>query len=470
MNIFKKTISVTLTIIIVLLPLTTFAGALYNQTDYEITSSYEGINWDEWKAYKTQLHCHTTASDGFLTVKEVVQNSYDAGYDAVAITDHGTVNRNWNEEPELIPILRLVKYERTQMSDIIPLTDEEYQAYLNGTAETTNNTIRENGMIDIPMGIELNAATPVADCHLTGYFADYGQGLIGVFGDYETPTQEVNKLGGLTMLAHVGEYVYPDKDTEFHVGKKVDDYYANKFARLFLDNAGSAVGMGINSATDAHTRCDRILYDQILLKTIPHGVVPWSFTFSDSHNEESINFAYTMHYMPELNNSELRKSMETGTFFSVSHYSNGVELNGMREMPEYIESEVDADSNDTPLVTRVDIDDEDDVITIDGINFDTVTWIADGEVIRRGGVEATSIDLGEYEIRNFVRFYITGEDGICYSQPIVVKEADTEHIKTIVPETNDISTFLRKLITILDKLIFSNSVIVDIFKDTALGY
>ncbi len=470
MKIFKKIISVTLTIVIASLPLTTFAGALFRQTQYEITSSYEAVNWDEWKAYKTQLHCHTNASDGFLTVKEVVQESYDAGYNAVAITDHGTVNRNWNEEPELIPILRLVKYERTQMADIIPLTDEEYQAYLNGTAETTNGTTRESGMIDVPMGIELNAATPVADCHLTGYFADYGQGLIGVFGDYETPAEEVNKLGGLTMLAHVGEYVYPDKDTEFHVGEKVDDYYANKFARLFLDNAGSAVGMGINSATDAHTRCDRILYDQILLKTIPHGVVPWSFTFSDSHDAESINFAYTMHYMPELNNDELRTSMETGTFFSVSHFSNGVELNGMREMPEYIESEVDADSNDTPLVTRMEIDDEDDVITIDGINFDTVTWIADGEVIRRGGMEATSIDLGEYEIRNFVRFYITGEDGICYSQPIVVKQEGTEHIKTLVPETNDISTFLRKLIDFLDRLLFSNSIIVDIFKDTALGY
>ena len=59
------------------------------------------------------------------------------------------------------------------------------------------------------------------------------------------------------LKAIVGEkYVYTDKDSADHVGQKVDDYYANKFARLFLDNAGSSVGMGINSATDAHTRCD----------------------------------------------------------------------------------------------------------------------------------------------------------------------------------------------------------------------
>ena len=99
----------------------------------------------------------------------------------------------------------------------------------------------------------------------------------------------VKKNGGISMLSHVGEYVYTDKDSADHVGQKVDDYYVNKFARIFLDNQGSSVGMGINSATDAHTRCDRILYDQILRKTIPNGVVPWAFCFSDSHNLRSIN-------------------------------------------------------------------------------------------------------------------------------------------------------------------------------------
>lgn len=469
-----KLVAITLSLIIVVLPLSATAGnAIASQKHYEITSPYENIDWDVWKAYKAQLHCHTNASDGWLTVKESVQAHYDRGYDILAITDHGTLNRGWNNEPELIPVLRLVKYERTQLAPIDPLSEESYNSYLNGTATTKNGTIRENGMIDVPLGIELNFATPFADCHLTGYYAEYGQGLMGVFGDYETPAAGVNEAGGITMLSHIGEYVYPDKDSEDHVGKPIDEYYVNKFARLFLDNPGSSVGMGINSATDAHTRCDRILYDQILRKTIPYGVVPWSFTFSDSHDEESINFAYTMHYMPELSNDEFRTSMENGTFFSVSHYSNGFELNGMREMPEYIEEEVNHESNDTPMVTRVDIDEDEDTITIWGKNFDTITWIADGIVIERtydcNGNESITIDLNDFDIDYFVRFYITGADGICYSQPFIICEEGTPHEMVEVPVTNDISTFLRKLITFLDKIAFQNPGI-RIFKILFMGY
>ena len=468
---FFKILSFTVAFVMTVLPTISVAATSIEGKNYVMDSCYENVDWENWKAYKVQLHCHTNASDGFLTVKEVVQKSYDLGYDAVAITDHGTINKGWNEEPDLIPIVRLVKYDRTELADIIPLTTEEYNSYINGTAPTTNGTVRENGMLDVPKGIELNAATPVADCHLTGYFSDYGQGLLGVYGDYETPSKGVKDAGGISMLSHVGEYVYPDKDSEAYVGQPIDEYYVNKFARLFLDNAGSSVGMGINSATDAHTRCDRILYDSILQKTIPYGVVPWGFTFSDSHDEQSLNNAYTMHYMPELSNNDLRYSMETGTFFAVSHFSNCVELNGMREMPEYIEEEVDAYSNETPLVTKIEIDEDLDTISIEGENFDTITWVSDGQVIKRGGLDTTTIDLDDFNnIGSYIRFYITGENGICYSQPIVIHEEDVILKSEEIPHTRDISTFLRKLITFLDICFFQNSTAIDIFKEVVLGY
>ena len=40
------------------------------QKNYIIDNPYEGIDWDEWDDYKTQLHCHTNASDGYLTIEE----------------------------------------------------------------------------------------------------------------------------------------------------------------------------------------------------------------------------------------------------------------------------------------------------------------------------------------------------------------------------------------------------------------
>ena len=458
------------------------ADSVEKTKEYIIDNPYKNIKWDEWKAYKTQLHCHTNASDGFLPVEEFVKRHYDLNYDIVALTDHGTLNRGWNVEPDIVPLMRIIKKERTNNNaPIIPLTDEEYISYLDGSHESETRT-HANGMLDIPLGNELNMATPFADCHLTGYFAVYGQGNAGVYGDYETPSKGVREAGGISMLSHVGEYVYIDKDSENWVGMPVDDYYATKFARVFMDNPGSSVGMGINSATDAHTRCDRILYDQVLQKTIPNGVVPWCFTFADSHSADSINYAYTMHYMPELTTEAFRNSMVNGELFSISHYSNGVELNGMKEMPNFVEKEVEDSKSylldNTPMVTRVTVDEENDTITIEGTNFNEITWVSNGNVILResniNGGKAT-LNLHSSDLLSepylYVRFYITGENGICYSQPFVLNVEGEEFDSVEVTETViDLPWFLRKLVTVVDWVAFRFNPLIWIFKYYALGY
>lgn len=450
------------------------------EKNYIIDNPYADIDWDSWGSYKTQLHSHTNASDGFLTIHEYVQQHYDMDYDIVALTDHGTINKGWDVAPDLVPLMRLIKYERTQMQPVNPLTAEEYDAYTSGSATSSTRT-HENGMLDVPKGIELNMATPVADCHLTGYFSDYGHGLAGVFGDYETPAREVMNDGGITFLSHVGEYVYTDKDSADHVGQKVDDYYANKFARLFIDYQGSALGMGINSATDAHTRCDRILYDQVLQKTIPNGVVPWCNTFSDSHNDSAINDAYIWTWMENFTMEDFRESLEKGQFFSVSHYSNGVELNGMEEMPGFDEQKVYDEElwrfDNTPNVTRLTVDEENDTIYVEGENFNLITWVSDGNVILREEITdgKATIDLHDTEKflaepNLYVRFYLSGENGICYSQPLVLNVEGEEFESVNVPATNDISTFLRRLVTIIDKIFFKNNPLIWAFKYFALGY
>ena len=57
------------------------------EKNYLITNPYADVDWDEWGVYKTQLHCHTTASDGFLKIDEFVQKHYDLNFDIVALTD-----------------------------------------------------------------------------------------------------------------------------------------------------------------------------------------------------------------------------------------------------------------------------------------------------------------------------------------------------------------------------------------------
>lgn len=488
-------------LISVLLCLAMLSGVLLLQTsaseaDFTITNPYADVDWNAWQGYKTQLHCHTTASDGYQPIQEAIADYYALDYDIVAITDHGTTNKGWDTEPQTIPIVRAIKKERTggARNPIIPVSAEDYAGYTSGTLQSKEFTYKNgdelvntglkrthsNGMLDVEKGNELNMATPKCDCHLTCYWSDYGQGYAGVYGDYETPSAEVNKDGGVTMFAHIGEYVYPEKDSANYVGQKVDEYYVNKFARIFLDNPGSSVGMGINSATDAHTRCDRILYDQILQKTIPNGVIPWGFTFSDSHSDTSINDAYTIMYMPELSNSALRSCMVNGQFFAVSHYSNGFELNGMQEMEGYLDEnwdKVEWWKDNTPRVTRIEVDDENDIIKVWGENFNYITWVSDGNVIKRdydcedGYAE---LDLHDSElladVNMFVRFYLSGDNGICYAQPMVVRRAGQVFEAVDVPKTHDLPSFLRGLVTVLDWLIFKWNPIVWVFKIFALGY
>ena len=47
----------------------------------------------ELHAYKANLHSHTTNSDGSFTPEELIGRYRELGFDAVAFSDHRTVNR-----------------------------------------------------------------------------------------------------------------------------------------------------------------------------------------------------------------------------------------------------------------------------------------------------------------------------------------------------------------------------------------
>lgn len=506
----KKCLSVFMAVLLCALTAIPAMAADSSCADYVITSPYANIDWDTVQNYKTQFHCHTTSSDGFLTVQQSVQMHYDLDYDVLAITDHGTNNLGWNNVPQTLPLLRETRKNRTGGAKvpIIPIPEEQYNAFLNGNASTSDGSVRthNSGIVDVALGNELNMATPFADCHLTNYWSEYGQGLAGVYGDYETPSLGSVEDGGIVMIAHPGEYVYTNTGTtsRLHVGQPVPDYYARKFARIFLDYptnsdkySGAVVGMGINSSSDEHTRCDRILYDQILQKTIPNGVTPWGFTFSDSHNVDSLNKAYCMLLIPDWSdldndarNEKVRECMENGELFAISHYSNGFELDGEREF-DGIDLDTDwpedqlPKMNDTPMVTRMDIDEENDIITVEAKNANRIVWVSDCNVVKREVVNPTdgtavfTIDLHDKDLKNdinlYLRFYITGEQGICYSQPMTIHQTDKdgkvipfEPVK--VPKTYDLPYFLRGFVTVLDWICLRWNPIVWAFKYFALGY
>ncbi len=67
----KKTICVFLSFLLAALCALPVCAA----EDLTITNPYAAVDWDTWGAYKAQLHCHTTASDGYLTIRTFLLKS-----------------------------------------------------------------------------------------------------------------------------------------------------------------------------------------------------------------------------------------------------------------------------------------------------------------------------------------------------------------------------------------------------------
>lgn len=405
------------------------------EPDYSIGNPYADVDWENWKAYKAQLHCQSNVSDGELPLNEVIEEHYRLSYDILAVTDHMAPGDRWDVVPKTVPLARWVKRSRTHMLPIEPLTSERRQEMLDGVGRDGR------GMLEVVSGVELNGMTP-NNSHVNGFFSTYGQGSAGIDGDYEAAVRLTQEGGGISFLDHLGEYTKSSKKQDPSISS--DPKFVNKFAKIFLDYP-SCVGTDINSGTNDGTEYDRILYDNILNKTIPYGVVPWAYTFSDAHCAGQYDRAFTMHLMPESSVPELRKSMENGTFLSVARYSydeqeigEGNTMDGDRKLFEGKEG------GPVPQVNSIQVNEEASTISIDVQDYESISWVSNGKVISN----ETTLDIAKHdaEIGSFVRAFIKGSDAIVYVQPFTVLRKGQTLEKETVPVTKDSAYYTRKAV------------------------
>ena len=185
---------------------------------YKITNPYETVNWSTWSHYKANLHTHSTVSDGEDTLAAVIEAYYAQGYDVLAMTEHGVVNKGWDKVPNTVPILSyhfLNPFEKP-----VPLTEERYQEI------TTGSDRGGRGMTDVPDGIELNAAV-LTKSHVNGFFCDYGQGMWGKENDYVTAIAGVEKAGGLSHINHPGDWLGSASDVNIAKDPKNIKFFAD---------------------------------------------------------------------------------------------------------------------------------------------------------------------------------------------------------------------------------------------------
>lgn len=436
-NSVKKIISVFLCLAILTgIGVTAFAAE--DEYDFNITSPYDTVDWDSWKQYKASLHSHTDASDGGQSIEESVKSHYDLGFQILAITDHAVIGKQWNEVPDMVPLYRLFKFERTGMRDPIVLTDEEREQIIAGTYESAQRAALEEalgyelgGMMEVTGGCEANGATPINDCHVNTFNTEAGRAKMGIYGDFKTIVEDCENDGGYSFLDHTGEYVGRWEEDEWRAH---EPYYANKFANIFLEYE-SCVAFDVNS-----TRFDSVIWDEILQLTIPKGRNVPGIAFSDSHQKgEDNDWAFTMMLMPELTMEAYEACMRSGAWFNVGRvdtYYLGDDFNGTGNLP--------------PAVARVDVNHDEDTISITASEFDNVQWISDGKIIAEGA-DLTSIDLDDYkdELGCYVRFQLTGPGGILYSQPFVTMAEGVEYDSTVYVQF-DTSMMFRALADVFD--------------------
>lgn len=386
--------------------ISTAGGTAEGTNDYHITDPYATVNWTTFGQHKADFHSHSTESDGGNTPAAMIEDHYAKGFDIMALTDHNFTNTTW---------------DRTDRpADKVYLTSGRL-AEINAGAGRDGR-----GMIGIPHSNEQSKSD-----HLNTFRAD--------FNNTDGATLEGNiaqcqSLGGISHINHPGRYTGARKmSLEDGAAVSRNPAVVAKYVDLFR-KYDSCVGMEIINKKDGDSISDRILWDNILMQTMPKRPV-WGFSNDDSHSVAATGFSYNMMLMPENTLENVRHSMENGTFYAVA-------LVAKRELgPDFLAS------GPAPKITNITVDQAENAITVTGENYSTIEWIADDQIIATGN----TIDLNYFEdkVDNYIRAQLKGAGGISFTQPFGINNI-TEQIDGLKAsiENLDLNKGLKNSLTV----------------------
>ena len=243
--------------------------------------------------------------------------------------------------------------------------------------------------------------------HLNTFFTPFNNEAGATLESNIAKTQE---LGGICHINHPGRY-YGGSNTSGTAGEDAANNPENikKYVDLFM-KYDACVGMEIINKLDGDSYSDRILWDNILMETMPEGRFVWGFSNDDTHSNEATGHSYNMMLMPTNNPVEVRKAMESGAFYASAHVAKreGYTITDHSIINDY----------QPPVITNIEVDQDEDTITIEGDLYHTIEWIADGKVIATGN----TIDLNDYEgkVHSYIRAQLKGDEGISFTQPFGV--------------------------------------------------
>ncbi len=420
-------ISSVMMVMVLLVSILSVAASAVNAVEYTITNPYESVtdllgNMDNH--YKTNLHTQSTYSDADVTLVDMVTEHYEQDFDILAISDHGVIGKEWDTVPTIVP---LYQYQLLLGNKQVVFSTEDYQSILAGTYKTEEGRrANERGMECVTGAIEGNMLV-VEKNHVNGYFTDALEGDLGYENNYEYAIKAFEESGGVSHINHPGDWLGSAGDEAIARDSENVEFFAD-----LLREYHSCLGIEIFNLRDRPTRNDRILWDELLMSVIPEGERNvWGFANNDAHDLTDVDSAFMDYILPSYSMDNLRSAMENGEYFAISRYAKnelGDDFVGTGAYPQ---------------VTDITVDEENDTITVTGINCKEIQWIADGEVIasetrEENGEITTTLKLRDYsdEIGCYVRFQLLGDGGICCSQPFVCDDGNmADLIKTPIEAT-----------------------------------
>lgn len=436
---FRKLLCIVLSVVLCL-QLGIMGSAQGEAADYTIVNPYAAVEWsgdDAWGAYKGSLHSHTTYSDADYSLEAMVKESYARGYDFLAISDHGVTGVEWDEEPYRHP---LYFYQPILGNEFKHLTTEEYEAIKNGTYDN-----RGYGMTPVLGANEFNNLSLTKN-HVNGHFlqADEGNAFPGAENEsgYEQALAYIDEHNGLSYINHPGDWLDSNSNPAI-----VNDPAKVKFLSDLVLEYDSCLGIEILNERNGTTGYDRVLWDNMLMYTLPYGKNIIGFSNSDAHHPGTIDSSFSVFMMEKNDSDHIKETMQSGAFFSITRRLRVNDLNKIGPA-----TEIDCIDSGIPYPMFTNIEVENHSVTVSASDSKTLQWIANGEVIKTVDVsngEPYTLNLDDIENSEdflYIRAELFGDGGLCCSQAFVID--DGSEPKDFEPETG-ITAFINDFINFL---------------------
>ncbi len=412
---FKKALCILLSVMLCAQFGSLCFGAGETTADYTIVNPYADVIWsgeNAWGAYKGSLHSHTTYSDADYSLEVMVKESYARGYDFLAISDHGVTGVEWNEEPYRHP---LYFYQPILGNEFKHLTDEEYEAIKNGTYDD-----RGYGMTPVLGANEFNNLSLTKN-HVNGHFleADMGNAFPGAENEhgYEQAISYIHENGGISYINHPGDWLDSNSNPDVVNEEKSIEFFSDLLLRY-----DSCLGIEILNERNGTTGYDRILWDNLLMYTLPYGKNVIGFSNTDAHHTGTVDTSFSVFMMEENTVENIKKTMQSGALFAITRKLRPNDVIGPAE-------EIDVSNTDLPYPMFSSLTVDGHKITAEVTDADTIQWIANGKIISKSTVNdanpVITLDLDTIsgaENFDYVRVEIFGEGGLCISQAMVIDD------------------------------------------------